>query len=104
MKLISNPREVVIDNANCDPAARRKTAAIPFPVYNSMVLEPLPNEHIINIQGYVGSEPFNCEGSECAVPLPSHRADRTARLVLGRIQLWRLIRNLHSPNQGDPLG
>jgi len=33
--------------------------------------EPLPNENIISIQGYIGSEAFNCEGNECSVPLPA---------------------------------
>jgi len=32
--------------------------------------EPLPNEQIINIQGYIGDEPFSCEGGECTIPLP----------------------------------
>ncbi len=33
--------------------------------------EPLPNEHIINIQGQLGAEPFSCEGAECKLPLPA---------------------------------
>jgi hypothetical protein len=33
--------------------------------------EPLPNEQIINIQGYLGPDPFTCEGSECILPLPA---------------------------------
>lgn len=32
--------------------------------------EPLPNEQIINIQGYIGDESFSCEGGECSIPLP----------------------------------
>jgi len=31
--------------------------------------EPLPNEHILNIQGLAGSDKFNCEGDECRFAL-----------------------------------
>jgi hypothetical protein len=31
--------------------------------------EPLPNEVIINIQGNIDGEPFQCSGAECSIPL-----------------------------------
>ncbi len=31
--------------------------------------EPLPNEMIISIQGFVGGEPFVCSGDSCSLPL-----------------------------------
>jgi hypothetical protein len=64
------PPEVVIDIANCDPQPPENRCNT-LPSLQFTGVEPLPNEHIINIQGYIGAEPFNCEGSECAVPLPA---------------------------------
>ena len=62
--------QVIIDIANCDPQPpENRCNTLPSLQFSGM--EPLPNEHIINIQGYIGSEPFNCEGNECAVPLPA---------------------------------
>jgi hypothetical protein len=31
--------------------------------------EPLPNEHIISIQGTFGGQPFTCQGAVCSLPL-----------------------------------
>jgi hypothetical protein len=64
------PPEVIIDIANCDPQPPENRCNT-LPSLQFTGVEPLPNEHIINIQGYIGSEPFNCEGNECTVPLPA---------------------------------
>ncbi len=68
------PPEVFIDIANCNPQPpENRCETLP-----SLFLageEPLPNEQIINIQGYIGAEPFSCEGSECTVPLPATGSD-----------------------------
>jgi hypothetical protein len=32
--------------------------------------EPLPNEAIIRIQGFMNGEPFSCAGNNCVLPLP----------------------------------
>ncbi len=44
--------------------------------------EPLPNESIISIQGFVGSDPFSCEGNKCKFKLKE-----TAPQGI-RIQFW----------------
>ena len=62
--------EVFIDIADCDPQPPENRCNT-LPSLRLTGVEPLPNESIINIQGYVGSEPFNCEGAECSVPLPA---------------------------------
>ncbi len=64
------PPEVLVDIADCDlqpPENRCNTR----PKLHLVGIEPLPNEYIINIQGYVGNESFSCQGSECTVPLPA---------------------------------
>jgi len=62
--------EVFIDITNCDPLAPENRCNT-LPSLHFIAEEPLPNETIINIQGYIGAEPFSCEGNECAVPLPA---------------------------------
>ena len=64
------PPEVFVDIANCDPQPPENRCET-LPSLRLFAKEPLPNEQIINIQGYVGAEPFRCEGSECTVPLPA---------------------------------
>lgn len=63
------PPEVFIDIAGCilEPPENRCNA---LPQLHLMAEEPLPNENIINIQGYIGTEPFTCQGEECTIPLP----------------------------------
>ena len=63
------PPSVYVDIANCNPQAPENRCET-LPSLYLMGEEPLPNEQIISIQGYIGSEPFSCEGSECSVPLP----------------------------------
>ncbi len=64
------PPEVYVDIADCNPQPPENRCET-LPSLHLVGEEPLPNESIINIQGYIGSEPFNCEGSECMVPLPA---------------------------------
>jgi len=64
------PPEVFIDITDCDPQPPENRCNT-LPSLHFMAQEPLPNETIINIQGYVGAEPFSCEGDECAIPLPA---------------------------------
>ena len=64
------PPEVFIEVAGCTltpPENRCSTV----PELQFIGIEPLPNESIINIQGYIGSEPFSCQGNQCTVPIPS---------------------------------
>lgn len=64
------PPEVFVDIANCNPRPTENRCDS-LPSLHLIGEEPLPNEHIINIQGYIGAEPFSCEGSECTLPLPA---------------------------------
>ena len=64
------PAEVFIDITNCDPQAPDNRCNT-LPSLHFVAQEPLPNETIINIQGYIGAEAFNCEGNECSIPLPA---------------------------------
>ena len=68
------PAEVFVDIADCNPQ-QPDNRCNTLPTLHLMAEEPLPNEQIINIQGYIGAEPFNCEGSECKVPLPATGID-----------------------------
>jgi hypothetical protein len=63
------PPEVFIDISGCNPQPPENQCDS-LPELHFIAEEPLPNESIINIQGYIGSEPFTCQGNECTVPLP----------------------------------
>ncbi len=61
---------VWISIANCNPqpgAADPRCTTLPSLKF--IAEEPLPNESIISIQGSIGSNPFNCPGNTCTVPL-----------------------------------
>lgn len=64
------PPEVYVDIAGCDPQPPENRCDA-LPSLHLIAEEPLPNEDIINIQGYLGEDPFSCEGDECAIPLPA---------------------------------
>lgn len=64
------PPEVFVDIADCNPQPPENRCET-LPSLHLIGEEPLPNESIINIQGYIGAESFSCEGSECTVPLPA---------------------------------
>ena len=64
------PPEVFVDIEGCSPQPPDYRCEIP-PELHFIGEEPLPNEQIINIQGYIGDEPFSCEGGDCILPLPS---------------------------------
>lgn len=64
------PHEVFVDIAGCTPQPPENRCST-LPELHLMGQEPLPNEQIINIQGYLGPDPFTCEGSECILPLPA---------------------------------
>lgn len=62
--------EVYVDISDCDPQAPENRCNT-MPSLHFVAEEPLPNETIINIQGYIGAEAFSCEGNECSIPLPA---------------------------------
>lgn len=64
------PPEVFIDIAECDPQPPQNRCET-LPKLHLMAVEPLPNEHIIAIQGTIGNDYFSCSGDECIVPLPA---------------------------------
>ncbi len=64
------PPEVYVDIADCNPQPPENRCET-LPSLHLVAEEPLPNENIISIQGYIGDEPFNCEGDDCTVPLPA---------------------------------
>lgn len=64
------PPEVFVDITGCTPQPPENRCGT-LPELHLMGQEPLPNEQIINIQGYLGQDPFTCEGSECILPLPA---------------------------------
>ena len=68
------PPEVFVDIADCNPQPPENRCET-LPTLRLIGEEPLPNEQIINIQGFIGTEPFSCEGSECSVPLPATGID-----------------------------
>lgn len=63
------PPEIFVDIAGCTPQPPENRCTV-LPELHLIGEEPLPNEQIINIQGYIGGQPFTCEGSECTLPLP----------------------------------
>lgn len=63
------PPEVHVDIADCNPQPPENRCDT-LPSLHLTAEEPLPNESIINIQGYLGEESFSCEGDECKIPLP----------------------------------
>jgi hypothetical protein len=63
------PPQVFVDIADC-PLDPSKYWCDSLPSLHLTAKEPLPNESIINIQGFIGAESFSCKGSECTVPLP----------------------------------
>ncbi len=63
------PPEVFVDIADCNPQPPENRCDT-LPSLHLMGEEPLPNESIINIQGYIGPDAFSCEGDECFIPLP----------------------------------
>ncbi len=63
------PPTVWVSITDCDPVApENRCETLPGLLFKGE--EPLPNESIIAIQGYVDNQPFSCQGSECRLPLP----------------------------------
>lgn len=58
---------VWISIANCNPGPENRCTTLPNLLLTAE--EPLPNESIITIQGFLDGEPFNCMGSTCSIPL-----------------------------------
>lgn len=61
------PPEVWVSVEGCDPDPDGWCTGQPMLVLTGE--EPLPNEKITAVQGFVGSDPFTCGGSECRFKL-----------------------------------
>ena len=70
------PPEVFLDISGCEPQPPGNQCDAQ-PILHLTAVEPLPNEEIINIQGFIGPQPFSCEGADCAVPLPATSPEGT---------------------------
>ena len=63
------PPEVWVSISDCDPVQPENQCGS-LPSLHLQGEEPLPNESIISIQGYMDGKPFNCAGTVCDLPLP----------------------------------
>lgn len=62
------PPEVTIKIAHCSSDGNNQECP-KIPHLLIQATEPLPNEHITQIQGHLNNIPFVCQGSTCEVPL-----------------------------------
>lgn len=60
--------EASLSLVNCYPT-ETENLCTDLPSIQITALEPLPNEHIIRVQGRLNDIPFMCEGQVCEVPL-----------------------------------
>lgn len=75
------PPQVFVEIVGCTPQPPENRCNV-LPELLLSGDEPLPNEQIINIQGYLGGDPFTCEGNQCTLPLPATGTDGV------EIQFW----------------
>ena len=61
--------EILVSVSDCNPATPENYCTT-LPKLHLEGYEPLPNEQIISIQGYMNGVPFNCPGSSCDLPVP----------------------------------
>lgn len=60
--------EVFVSVSECNPVAPENYCST-LPSLHLEGYEPLPNEQIIQVQGYINGSPFSCPGSSCDLPL-----------------------------------
>lgn len=60
--------EITLSLEGCTPESPENICD-ELPFLRLEATEPLPNEMIVNIQGVVGNEPFECSGSVCSIPM-----------------------------------
>jgi hypothetical protein len=58
---------LTLENCNNDPATPNQCTMLPSLVISGE--EPLPNETIISVSGFLGDMPFSCSGAVCSLPL-----------------------------------
>jgi hypothetical protein len=69
VEVILPESEVFVSVSDCNPVAPENHCST-IPKLHLEGFEPLPNEQIIQIQGYVDGVPFSCPGSVCDLPIP----------------------------------
>lgn len=60
--------EITLSLEGCNPTPPENTCD-KLPFLRLEASEPLPNEMILNIQGAIGNEPFECSGAVCTIPM-----------------------------------
>ena len=68
------PAQVFLSLENCPyPTSSNLCDRLPSLVFTGQ--EPIPDEEIIAIRGFINGEPFSCTGSECEIPLRPTRME-----------------------------
>jgi hypothetical protein len=66
------PPQVWVSLENCQPDEENWCTSQPTLVLSAE--EPLPNESILAIDGYVGTDPFHCQGERCTFKLTNTKS------------------------------
>ena len=69
LEVTLDPPDVQLSISECNPMPPENRCST-LPRLHLEGIEPLPNEVIISIQGFLDGVPFNCPGSACDLPLP----------------------------------
>ena len=69
LEVTLDPPDVQLSISECNPISPENRCST-LPRLHLEGFEPLPNEIIISIQGFLDDVPFNCPGSSCDLPLP----------------------------------
>jgi len=68
LKIELDPPDVELSIAGCNPLPPENRCTT-LPSLHLEGVEPLPNEIIISIQGFIDNVPFDCPGSSCEIPI-----------------------------------
>ncbi len=69
VEILLEPADIQLSISDCNAVAPDNRCST-LPRLHLEGIEPLPNEIIISIQGFLNGVPFNCPGSSCDLPLP----------------------------------
>lgn len=69
LEITLDPAEAFVSISECNPMPPENRCST-LPSLRLEAIEPLPNEVVISIQGFMDGEPFNCSGDTCDLPLP----------------------------------
>lgn len=68
LKIELDPPDVELSIAGCNPLPPENRCTT-LPSLHLEGVEPLPNEMIISIQGFIDNVPFDCPGPSCEIPI-----------------------------------